>query len=58
MTAQLPPLKPWTEDDLDALSLVTVEDIDAAIKQWREDAPRVFQNLLDAQPEEDVSPAA
>jgi hypothetical protein len=58
MTEQPPPLPLWTEDDLDSLSLVTVADIDAAMKQWREDVPRVFRNLLDAQPEEDVTPAA
>ncbi len=54
MTDQKPqpePIEPWSEEELDELSIITPEDIAAAEAQWRKDVPAAFRNLLDAQPE-------
>jgi len=52
MTNQTPePIEPWTEEELDDLSIITPEDIERAHAQWRKDVPAAFANLLDAQPE-------
>lgn len=41
---------PWTEAELDALSIVTDEDKAAARAMWRRQAPRSAKRLLDAKP--------
>lgn len=46
------PLPPWTEADLDEISMITEEDIEAARQQWFEDAPKRFKELLDAEPDD------
>ena len=38
-----------TDDELDQLAEVTEEDIKAAQKFWRQEAPAEYKNLLDAE---------
>lgn len=42
----------WTDEELDAMSEVTLEDIEAAKALWRAGAPKRFKKLLDAEPQE------
>ena len=46
------PLK-LTDADLDRLSQVTPSDIEAAKIRWRQNAPKKYKNLLDAEVETD-----
>ena len=39
--------------DVDEASLITEEDVDAALNQWRSEAPERFKDMLEA---EDVEP--
>lgn len=47
-----PPLE-LSDDELEQLAAVTPTDIEQAKAFWRAHAPDEFQDLLDAQPEED-----
>jgi len=58
MTPQPEPIQPWTEEELDALSEITEEDIDRAMTQWEHDAPRKYRQLLNAKAEDDATAAA
>lgn len=44
----------WSEEDLDALSEVSAQDITEAQAAWRKDAPADFRDLLDATPADDA----
>ena len=46
----------WTDEDLDRLSTVTPEDIQAASALWRQNAGQLA-NLLDAKPMDEESNA-
>jgi hypothetical protein len=39
--------------DVDEASLISDEDIDAALNQWKQEAPERFKDILEA---EDVQP--
>jgi hypothetical protein len=39
---------PLSDADLDALAVVTPDDIEAAKRLWRESVPDEFKDLLDA----------
>lgn len=51
----LGPAIPWSDDDLDRLSQISPEDLEAGKALWRETAPPKLATLLDAEPVEDVS---
>lgn len=44
----------WNDGDLDRIVEVTPEDVEEAKVAFREDAPTRFQDLLDAEPVEEL----
>lgn len=44
---------PWSEAALDRLTEITQTDIDRANVLWRDNAPRKFDGLLEAEPKPD-----
>jgi hypothetical protein len=43
----------WSDADLDTLSQISPQDVQAAQQRWRNVAPTRYRNLLDAVPVED-----
>lgn len=42
----------WTDADLDALSNITEADIIEAGQWWKQNAPKKYKNLLNANPDD------
>lgn len=46
----------WTDADLDAMSAVTPEDLEAAKQWWEQNAPPRYRSMLDAPEADDANP--